>query len=146
MILRIIGCDDIEDYWMEVERITLYERDRHIILHIWTVAMGNTYNCSAATIKEAIPYSGFYLRGPNFCEICEVLTSSQILILKLLFYFCEPATEHVILCRYPSTYGMYPTAVVPLHVATARDHGDFMCHGDKPALLGLLHLTLHTSS
>ena len=28
-----------------------------------------------------IPYSGFYLRGPNFCEICEVLTSSQILIL-----------------------------------------------------------------
>ena len=44
-----------------------------------------------------IPYSGFYLRGPNFCKICEVLTSSQILILKLLFYFREPATEHIIL-------------------------------------------------
>ena len=44
-----------------------------------------------------IPYSGFYLRGPNFCKICEVLTSSQILILKLLFYFREPATKHVIL-------------------------------------------------
>ena len=29
-------------------------------------------------------YSGFYLQGPNFCEICKVLTSSQILILKLL--------------------------------------------------------------
>ena len=46
---------------------------------------------------DYIPYSGFYLRGPNFCEICEVLTSSQILILKLLFYFHETATEHVIL-------------------------------------------------
>ena len=46
-----------------------------------------------------LPYSGFYLRGPNFCEICEMLKSSQILILKLLFYFHEPAaaTEHVIL-------------------------------------------------
>ena len=38
-----------------------------------------------------------YLRGPNFCKICKVLTSSQILILKLLFYFRVPATEHVIL-------------------------------------------------
>ena len=33
------------------------------------------------TTGDLIPYSGFYLRGPNFCEICEVLTSSQILIL-----------------------------------------------------------------
>ena len=92
-----------------------------------------------------IPYSGFYLRGPNLCEVCEVLTSSQILILKLLLYFREQVTEHVILApgyprktyiaRYQSTYGMCPTAVVPLHVATARDHGDFVCHGDKPALL-----------
>ena len=42
------------------------------------------YECFLAKIKGAvrcIPYSGFYLRGPNFCEICEVLTSSQILIL-----------------------------------------------------------------
>ena len=86
--------------------------------------------------------------------------SSQILILKLLFYFREPATELVIQAPgYPrktyiatdnksqiqSTYGMCPTTVVPLHVAMAKDHGDFMCHGDKPALL-LLHLTMHTSS
>ena len=50
----------------------------------------------------SIPYSGFYLRGPNFCEICEVLINSQILILKLLVYFREPATEHFILSpRYP---------------------------------------------
>ena len=41
-----------------------------------------------------LPYSGFYLRGPNFCEICEVLTSLQILILKLLFYFHEPTAQH----------------------------------------------------
>ena len=34
-----------------------------------------------------ILYSGFYLRGPNFCEICEVLTSLQILILKQFFSF-----------------------------------------------------------
>ena len=27
-----IGGDDIEDYWVEVERLTLYESDRHIIL------------------------------------------------------------------------------------------------------------------
>ena len=33
---------------------------------------------SQITVK--LPYSGFYLRGLNFCEICEVLTSSQILI------------------------------------------------------------------
>ena len=65
--------------------------------------------------------------------------------------------EHVILAPgYPRkyianksqisiyTYGMCPTTVVPLHVAMARDHGYFMCHGDKPALL--LHLTMHTSS
>ena len=51
---------------------------------------------------NCILYSGFYLRGPNFCKICEVLTSSQILILQLLFYFREPATEHVILASgYP---------------------------------------------
>ena len=35
------------------------------------------------TIK-VLPYSEFYLRGPNFCE---VLMSSQILILKQLFSF-----------------------------------------------------------
>ena len=35
--------------------------------------------------------------------------------------------------------------VVPLHVATAKDHGNFVCHGDKPALF-LLRLTMHTSS
>ena len=59
--------------------------------------------------QTTIPYSGFYLRGPNFCEICEVLTSSQILILKLIFYFREPATEHVILAPgYPrKTYIAY---------------------------------------
>ena len=52
--------------------------------------------------KNDIPYSGFYLRDPNFCKICEVLTSSQILILKLLFYFHGPAVEHVILAPdYP---------------------------------------------
>ena len=40
---------------------------------------------------------------------------------------------------------MCPTTTVPLHVATAtlRDHGDFVCHSDKPALL--LYLTMHTS-
>ena len=50
-----------------------------------------------------IPYSGFYLRGPNFCEICEVLTTSQILILYSYFAITstflqprEPAKEHVI--------------------------------------------------
>ena len=48
-------------------------------------------------LSAGLPYSGFYLPGPNFCDICEVLTSSQILILKLLFYFREPATVHVIL-------------------------------------------------
>ena len=37
-------------------------------------------------LADIIPYSGFYLRGPNFCKICEVLTSSQILILHLLWY------------------------------------------------------------
>ena len=50
---------------------------------------------------DNLPYSRFYLRGPNFCEICEVWTSSQILILKLLFYFRELATEHVILAPPP---------------------------------------------
>ena len=119
----------------------------------------STYNCCfsynyvhAPTVvcHQLLPYSGFYLRGPNFCEICEVLTSSQILILKLLFYLHEPATEHVILARaIPEKhiiianksqisvyrYGMCPTTVVPLHVATAKDHSDFVCQGDKPALL-----------
>ena len=59
-----------------------------------------------------ILYSGFYLRGPNFCKICEVLMSSQILILKL-FYFCEPATEHVILAPdYPrKTYIAYKSQI-----------------------------------
>ena len=33
-----------------------------------------------------------------------------------------------------------PTTVVPLHVATAKDHGDFVCHSDKQVFL-LLHLT-----
>ena len=45
-------------------------------------------------------------------------------------------------------YGMYPasvSSVVPLHVATAKNHGDFVCHSDKQALV-LLHLTMHTSS
>ena len=32
----------------------------------------------------ALPYSEFYLQGPSFCEFCEVLASSQILILKQL--------------------------------------------------------------
>ena len=114
---------------------------------------------SSLNVLLIIPYSGFYLRGPNFCKICEVLTSSQILILRLLFYFREPATEHVIIAPgYPRkpyiayksqisvyVWGMCPTTVVPLHVATARGHGNFVCHGDKPALL-LLHLTMHTSS
>ena len=40
---------------------------------------------------------------------------------------------------------MCPTTVLPLHVAMAKDHGDFVCHSDKQALL-LLHLTMHTSS
>ena len=82
----------------------------------------------------------------------------QILIVKLLFYYCEPATQHVILAPcYPrkkyiankSQIFVYVWYVAyyccALHVATARDHGYFMCHGDKPALL-LLHLTMHTSS
>ena len=36
--------------------------------------------------------------------------------------------------------------LLAMHVATltAKDHGDFACYGDKPALL-LLHLTMHTS-
>ena len=29
------------------------------------------------------------------------------------------------------TNGICYTTVVPLHVATARDHGDFVCHGDN---------------
>ena len=109
---------------------------------------------------KQILHSGFYLRGPNFCKICKVLTRSQILILKLLFYFRQPATEHSpklsqkniyslqipdIRCGYPSTYGMCPTTVVPLHVAMARDHGNFVYHSDKPVFLPL-HLTMHTSS
>ena len=61
-------------------------------------------NNQGAGIIEGVPYSGFYLRGSNFCEICEVLASSQILILRLLFYFREPATEHVILAPgYPNS-------------------------------------------
>ena len=39
---------------------------------------------------------------------------------------------------------MCPTTVVPLRVATAKEHGDFVCHGDKLALL-LLHLIMPTS-
>ena len=39
---------------------------------------------------------------------------------------------------------MCPTTVVPLHVATAKDHGDFVRHSDKPALP--LHLIMRTSS
>ena len=67
--------------------------------------------------SDNIPYSRFYLQGPNFCEIYEVLTSSQILILQLLCCHQlvpikprEPATEHVILVpgkqqtRYVSYY------------------------------------------
>ena len=84
-----------------------------------------------------------------------MLTSLQILILKLLFYFREPATEHVILAPgYPRktyianklqifVYVWYVSFYCrALHVATVRGHGDFVCHGDKPALL-LLHLTIH---
>ena len=37
-------------------------------------------------------YSGFYLRGPNFCEFCEVLASLQILILKQLFFLSHLAS------------------------------------------------------
>ena len=33
---------------------------------------------------------------------------------------------------------MCPITVMPLHVATA-DHGDFVCHNDKPTLL-IFHL------
>ena len=41
-------------------------------------------------------YSGFYLRGPNFCKICEVFTSLQILILKqFLFSINTPITLHI---------------------------------------------------
>ena len=35
---------------------------------------------------------------------------------------------------------MCPTTVVHLHVATAKDHGDFICHGNKPALLAPIKL------
>ena len=55
-----------------------------------------------------IPYSEFYLRGPNFCEIFEVVTSSganfiseATLLLSFAVrsqeYLREPATVHVIL-------------------------------------------------
>ena len=69
-----------------------------------------------------VPYSGFYLRGPNICEFCEVLTSLQILFLKQLFSF---HTVNVLIkytvvkphntCTCPTT-----VTVVPLHVATAK--------------------------
>ena len=29
---------------------------------------------------------------------------------------------------------MCPTTVVPLHVATEKDHGDSVCHGNKPTV------------
>ena len=38
-----------------------------------------------------------------------------------------------------------PLLSVPLHISTARDHGDFVCHGNKLALPPL-HLTMHTST
>ena len=92
-----------------------------------------------ANFKD-IPYSGFYLRGPNFCEFCAVLTSSQILILEQLFSLSFSTVNVLSIQSFkPHTC---PTTVVPLHVASngKKDHGDFVCHDDKPALL-LLHLT-----
>ena len=78
--------------------------EQHVNKHTYTLDgfddISLAYRGPAKSILTM--YSGFYLRGPNFCEICEVLMSSQILILKLLFYFREPATEHVILAPgYP---------------------------------------------
>ena len=82
-----------------------------------------------------LPYSRFYLRGPNFCKFCEVLTSSQILILKQFFSFSFSTVN--VLSSYvaiqlfkPHNTCTCPTTVVPLHVQQ-KDHGDFMCHDDQ---------------
>ena len=69
----------------------------HIELHYTSTYLHICSKIQWLSHDQNISYSGFYLWGPNFCEIYEVLTSSQILILKLLFYFREPATEHVLL-------------------------------------------------
>ena len=61
-----------------------------------------------------VPHSGFYLQGPNSCEFCEVLTSSQILILKQLFSFSFCTVNELL---KPHNTRTCITTAVPLHLA-----------------------------
>ena len=111
---------------------------------------GTTLSMLKIYSRFLILYSGFYLRSPTFCKSCEVLMSSQILILQLLCYHqhvlqpCEPATEHVILAPgFPrkATNQVRVLLLSCLYMQQRqKGHCDFVCHGDKPVLL-LLHLT-----
>ena len=56
------------------------------IVWLFAVECSCMSNWLSSVESNSIPYSSFYLRGPNFCNICEVLTSLRILILKLLCY------------------------------------------------------------
>ena len=80
-------------------------------------------------LTAKLPYSGFYLRGPNFCEFCEVLMRSQILILKQLFSFSFSTVNVLIIAIQ-----LFKPHNTRTCACTAKDHGNFMCHNDHTSL------------
>ena len=63
----------------------LLQMIQQIVVVVLSVSMLAIAHASIhVKILMLLLYRGFYLQGPNFCKICEVFTSLQILILKQL--------------------------------------------------------------